>query len=165
MKSQEKTIVTVGGIVNAPVEKVWNLWTDPKHIIKWNSASDDWHTPRVENDLRVGGKFLSRMESRDGSIGFDFSGKYSKIELNKSIDYTLDDTRKVHITFESHGIKTKIAESFETELENPVEMQRSGWQSIFDNFKKHVEKSQNTDTLNLRHAAQRGSRHQPGFNA
>ena len=165
MKSIEKTIVTVGGSVNMPVEKVWNLWTDPKHIIKWNSASDDWHTPKAENDLRVGGRFLSRMESKDGKEGFDFSGKYSKIELYKCIDYTMDDNRKTHITFESHGNKTKITESFETETENPVEMQRMGWQSILDNFIKYAEKSEKTNHLYIRNTIHKGGRQYSGTNA
>jgi uncharacterized protein YndB with AHSA1/START domain len=89
MSTIEKEVITVISEVNAPVEKVWNDWTDPKHIIRWNNASEDWHTPRAENDLRVGGRFLSRMEARDGSAGFDFSGKYDRIELYKSIHYTI----------------------------------------------------------------------------
>jgi len=139
MIAKEKTIITVEAKINAPVEKVWNLWTDPEHIIHWNNASDDWHTPKAENDLRVGGKFLSRMEARDGSSGFDFTGKYNKIELHKYIDYTIGDGRKVRITFDSVGNGTKVSESFEAEQTNPVEMQHTGWQAILDNFKNYAE--------------------------
>ena len=136
----EKEVITVTVKVYAPVDKVWNHWTDPKHIIRWSNASDDWHTPRAENDLRAGGRFLSRMEARDGSVGFDFKGKYNKIVLYKSIDYTLDDGRKVQITFDTIGKGTKVTESFEAENTNPAEMQRAGWQAILENFKIHCEK-------------------------
>jgi uncharacterized protein YndB with AHSA1/START domain len=139
MTAMERTLITVEATINAPVEKVWNHWTDPKHIIGWNNASKEWHTPRAENDLRVGGKFLSRMEARDGSAGFDFGGEYSKIEQYKCIDYTIGDGRKVHITFESDIKSTKVIETFEAEQLNSVELQRSGWQSILDNFKKYSE--------------------------
>jgi uncharacterized protein YndB with AHSA1/START domain len=140
MNTSEKTKITVETLISAPVEKVWNHWTDPAHIIHWNNASDDWHTPRAENDLRVGGRFLSRMEARNGSTGFDFSGQYSKVEQNKLIEYILDDGRKVQILFESEGNKTKVIETFEAEQFHPVEMQRAGWQAILDNFKDYVEK-------------------------
>lgn len=139
MIAKEKTIITVEAKINAQVEKVWNLWTDPKHIIHWNNASEDWHTPKAENDLRVGGKFLSRMEARDGSSGFDFTGKYNKIELYNSIDYTIGDGRKVHITFDYVGNGTKVSESFEAEQTNTIEMQHAGWQAILDNFKHYAE--------------------------
>ena len=101
MTAIERTVITIKATIKSPVKKVWNLWTEPRHIVHWNNASNDWHTPRAENDLRVGGKFLSRMEARDGSTGFDFSGEYSKVEQNKCIDYTIADGRKVHITFDS----------------------------------------------------------------
>lgn len=135
------TAITVRVIVNAPVQKAWEFWTEPKHIINWNNASDDWHTTKAENDLRAGGKFLSRMEARDGSMGFDFSGKYSKIETLKLIEYILDDDRKVLLRFEPVGEKTMLTEVFEAEHENTVEMQKSGWQAILDNYKKYVETS------------------------
>ena len=139
MNTTGKKIITVEVKVNVPIEKAWSFWTDPKHIIKWNNASDEWHTPKAENDLRAGGRFLSRMEAIDGSAGFDFTGKYNKIELNKSIDYAIDDGRKVHIMFDSAGNDTKVTESFEAENTNPVEMQRAGWQAILNNFKKYAE--------------------------
>ena len=139
METQEKTIITVQNIVNAPVEKVWEYWTKPEHITKWNNASDDWHTPRAENDLRVGGSFASRMEAKDGSFGFDFGGVYDDVRKNEYIEYTIGDGRKVEITFSSRGNETKVVEKFEAESTNPVEMQKGGWQAILDNFKKYTE--------------------------
>ena len=139
MKTNEKTVITVEATVNAPVEKVWKLWNGPEHITKWNSASEDWHTPRAENDLRTGGSFSCRMEAKDGSFGFDFGGKYDKVVTNETIEYTMDDDRKVAISFTSLDGKTKITESFDAESENPVEMQRDGWQAIMNNFKSYAE--------------------------
>jgi uncharacterized protein YndB with AHSA1/START domain len=106
----------------------------------WNYASDDWHSPFAENDLSVGGKFLSRMEAKDGSFGFDFSGVYDDVRINESISYTLDDGRKVSITFISQENETKIIQTFEAENTNPIELQKQGWQAILDNFKKYTEK-------------------------
>ena len=142
METVNKTTITVQGTINAPVEKVWKFWTTPEHITKWNKASDDWHTPFAENDLRVGGKFLSRMEARDGSFGFDFGGVYDKIKVNELIEYTLGDGRKVIINFKSNGNETKVVETFEAENENSIEIQRGGWQAILDNFKKYVEEGE-----------------------
>lgn len=133
------TVITVAATVNAPVEKVWATWNGPEHIVKWCSASEDWHTPRAENDLRTGGSFSSRMEAKDGSFGFDFGGVYDKVETNKLIGYTMGDGRKVSIFFEAEGNTTRITESFDAELENPVEVQQGGWQAILDNFKKYTE--------------------------
>ncbi|MEP7256431.1 MAG: SRPBCC family protein, partial [Ferruginibacter sp.] len=135
----QTTNISIENTVNAPVEKVWQYWTTPEHICKWNNASADWHTPRAENDLRVGGKFSSRMEARDGSFGFDFGGVYDEVKTNEVIAYTLADGRKVKIIFTSQGNTTKVAETFDAENENPVEMQRGGWQAILDNFKKYTE--------------------------
>ena len=131
--------VTVKATVNAPVEKIWEYWTEPKHITKWNNASDDWHTPIAENDLTVGGKFLTRMEAKDGSFGFDFGGIYDEVKLNELISYTMGDGRKVTITFKAQGNETEVIETFDAETSNPVEMQQAGWQAILDNFKKYVE--------------------------
>jgi uncharacterized protein YndB with AHSA1/START domain len=131
--------ITVRALINAPVQKVWEYWTNPQHIIHWNNASPDWHTPRAENDLRAGGKFVSRMEARDGSMGFDFSGKYNKVKHQKIIELTLDDDRKVQVRFDPDGNKTMITEVFDAEQENTVELQKTGWQAILDNFKKYVE--------------------------
>jgi len=134
-----KTVITVEATVNAPVEKVWECWGNPQHITQWCNASDDWHAPRAENDLRTGGKFSTRMEAKDGSFGFDFGGQYDEVKTNELITYTMDDGRKVKINFTSLGDTTKVVESFDAEDENPVEMQQGGWQSILDNFKKYTE--------------------------
>ncbi len=137
MQTTEK--ITVNATVNAPVEKVWKLWTSPEDIIKWNTASPDWHTPRAENDLKVGGRFSSRMEAKDGSFGFDFWGVYTDVRENEFIAYTMGDDRKVTISFTQNGNQTEISETFEAESQNPAEMQRFGWQAILNSFKKYAE--------------------------
>jgi len=139
METQEKTIITVENTVNAPVKKVWEYWTKPEHITKWNNASDDWHTPWVKADLREGGSFVARMEAKDGSMGFDFGGVYDVLRPNEYIEYTIGDGRKVKINFSAQGNTTKVIESFEAENTNPLEMQRGGWQAILNNFKKYTE--------------------------
>lgn len=141
METGKNLSVTIEATIHAPVEKVWNYWTEPNHITQWNHASDDWHTPYAENDLRAGGKFLSRMEAKDGSFGFDFGGVYDEVRLHEVIAYTLGDERKVHITFLGQGNETKVISTFEAENTNPIEMQKAGWQAILDNFKKYVENS------------------------
>lgn len=149
MRTTENENVTVETLINAPVEKVWELWTDPKHIIHWNYASDDWHSPHAENDLRTGGRFVSRMEAKDGSIGFDFSGQYIRVEKHKIIEYNLDDNRKVKVTFASEGNQTKLTEIFEAEQSNPVQLQKEGWQAILDNFRKYAEASGKLEPLHF----------------
>ena len=134
-----KTMITVETRVKVPVEKAWKLWTSPEHIMKWNQASDDWHTTKAENDLKPGGKFLSRMEARDGSFGFDFVGTYDFVKTNELIEYTMGDGRKAKITFSKDGNETRIVTTFEAETVNSVEMQKGGWQAISNNFKKYVE--------------------------
>ena len=125
--------------VESDADKVWEYWTNPEHITKWNHASDDWHSPRGINDLREGGRFNIRMEAKDGSSGFDFEGEYTEVVPNQKISYIMDDGRKVEIVFEDLGNKTRVTESFDPESENSLEMQRSGWQAILDNFKKYTE--------------------------
>jgi uncharacterized protein YndB with AHSA1/START domain len=139
METQEKTMITVQNTIDAPVEKVWEFWTKPEHITQWCNASDDWHTPRAENDLRTGGNFVTRMEAKDGSMGFDFGGVYDDVRNNEYIEYTMSDGRKVKITFSAQGNKTKVVESFDPESTNSLEMQKGGWQAILDNFKKYTE--------------------------
>ncbi len=139
METQEKTVLTVQSTVNAPVTKVWEYWSKPEHIKNWCAASDDWHAPKAENDLRVGGNFSTRMEAKDGSFGFDFGGVYDAVDTNKYIEYTMGDGRKVKVWFTDEGNSTKIVESFEAEDTNPLEMQQGGWQAIMDNFKKYTE--------------------------
>lgn len=141
METAEKITVTVESIINAPVEKVWKYWNEPSHITKWCAASDDWHAPFAENDLRVDGQFKTTMAAKDGSFSFDFGGVYTKVEEHKAIDYTMGDGRKVQIQFSSEGNKTKVVETFDPENMHPVDFQRAGWQAILDNFKKHTEEN------------------------
>ena len=135
----EKTIITVKAIVNAPIAKAWKLYTDPKHIVKWNTPSEDWHTTKAENDLKVGGKFLSRMEAKDGSFGFDFSGVYNEVKLNETIVYTIDDGRNVSVNFTEDKNTTTVVIIFDAETQNSIEMQKGGWQSILNCFKNYAE--------------------------
>ncbi len=135
-----KVKITVQVSVKATKEKVWKVWTTPSNIINWNTASEDWHTTKAENDLKVGGKFLYRMEAKDGSFGFDFGGVYYAVKTNELIAYTMDDGRTSIITFEQKGNETTIIQTFEAETENPIELQQNGWQAIMDNFKKYIEK-------------------------
>lgn len=136
---ETKKVITVQNTINAPVSKVWQYWTTPAHITQWNNASDDWHTPWAKNDLKAGGTFTSRMEARDGSVGFEFGGVYDVVKENEFIAYTMDDGRKVEITFTASGETTGISESFEAETQHAEDMQRSGWQAILDNFKNYTE--------------------------
>lgn len=131
--------VEIEAVINADVKKVWEYWTEPKHITNWNFASDDWWCPRAENDLRNGGKFVSRMEARDGSFGFDFGGTYEEVIPLKKISYVMDDNRRVETTFEDMGGKTKVKTIFDAETQHPVEMQKEGWQAILNNFRKYIE--------------------------
>ncbi|QIK60131.1 polyketide cyclase [Dysgonomonas sp. HDW5A] len=137
--AKHRDIVTVQVLVDASIDTVWKCWTTPADIIKWNNASDDWHTPEASNDLRKGGKFSYRMEAKDASMGFDFGGVYSDIIDKQEINYTLEDGRKTKITFIEVDNKVQVIESFEAEDINSIEMQRQGWQAILDNFQKYVE--------------------------
>ena len=139
MDDNAHTKITIEASIHATPEQVWQCWTLPEHITKWNQASDDWHTPHAENDLRVGGRFSSRMESKDGKYGFDFGGVYDAVEPYHIIAYTIGDGRTVHITMEPVGSGTHVVETFEAESQNSIERQRQGWQAILDNFKRYVE--------------------------
>ncbi|SDG61326.1 SRPBCC family protein [Chitinophaga filiformis] len=139
MTTTTKTAITVETTIQAPVAKVWEYWNQPEHIKQWAFASDDWHVPASENDLRTGGKFSTTMAAKDGSFSFDFGGVYTQVKEHKLIEYTLGDERKVSILFSSIGDATKIVETFEAEDTHSVEMQQSGWQAILDNFKKYTE--------------------------
>ena len=132
-------MITVKCKVEASIEEVWRFWTTPEHITKWNNASEDWHTPYAENDLRVGGKFKSIMASKDGTMSFDFEGEYIEIKTHSFIEYKLADGRKVDVYFIGLEDGVEIIESFDPENENSEEMQRAGWQAILDNFKKYTE--------------------------
>ncbi|UCS92008.1 SRPBCC family protein [Echinicola marina] len=131
--------ITIKTTVHAPVEKVWRYWTEPEHITKWNAANDEWHCPNASNDLKKGGVFTARMEAKDGSMGFDFSGVYLDVVQEKLITYELEDGRNVRVIFKTEGDTSLIEETFDPESSNPVEMQKTGWQAILDNFKKYVE--------------------------
>jgi uncharacterized protein YndB with AHSA1/START domain len=147
MITTERAVIAVSSTINAPVEKVWELWTEPRHIMQWNNASDDWFTPSSFNDLRMGGTFTSRMESRDGKYGFDFGGEYTKVEPHKLIEYVMGDGRKVSTLFESQGDETIVTTNFDAEETNSVEMQQGGWQAILNNFKKYVERSERMEPV------------------
>ena len=134
-------LITVTTTINAPVEKVWEVWTSPVHIMHWNNASADWQTTFAENDLKNDGKFSSRMEAKDGSFGFDFWGVYDKVKEHEQIAYTMGDGRKANTSFAADGDSTTVTTVFEAESQNPVEMQKIGWQNILDNFKAYAEKA------------------------
>ncbi len=133
------TTLTVSVTANVPVEKAWKHFTSPDAIVQWYHASEDWHAPKALNDLTIGGIFFTRMESKDGSMGFDFTGTYTAIEMHKLIAFLLPDGRKVSVTFSEEGSATTIIETFDAETLNPVDLQRAGWQSILDNFKHFTE--------------------------
>ena len=139
--SPEETLlkITVETVVNAKLNKVWEAWSNPEDIKQWNTAQDDWHTTMSTVDLREGGKFLSRMEAKDGSEGFNFEGTYTRIVPVQIIEYRMSDGREVKVEFVERGGGTLVKETFDAETENPPELQRTGWQAILDNFRRHVE--------------------------
>lgn len=138
-----KPSITVTTTIKAPIDKVWACWTEPEHIVHWNSASEDWHSPSASNDLQAGGSFSYRMEAKDGSVGFDFGGVYEQVDRHAYISYAMSDGRRVRIEFSSDDTHTTtITETFETEDVHPLDMQEAGWQAILDNFKRYTE-SQN----------------------
>lgn len=134
------TAFIVTAFVEGTMEQVWDKWTNPQHIIHWNFASDDWCCPRASNDLVVGGKFNTRMESKDGSMGFDFEGVYTAINPYKQIDYVLADERTISVQFEEVAGGIQVTEIVDPEHENPMEMQQAGWQAILNNFKRYAER-------------------------
>lgn len=135
------TLISVEVTINANVETVWEKFTKPEHIVQWNAASADWHTPSASNDLTPGGRFTYRMEARDGSVGFDLGGVYEVVIPNDRLRYRLDDGRLVHVLLvaEANETQTRLVELFETETMNPPELQKQGWQAILNNFKQYVE--------------------------
>jgi len=136
---KDKIIIQVS--VSADIEKVWDYYTLPEHITKWNFASDDWQCPHASNDMRVGGKYLARMEAKDGSFGFDFEAVYDQIIVGERFSYTMPDGREVQVIFNDADGKTEVSISFDAETENPLEMQRAGWLAILNNFKKYTERN------------------------
>jgi len=131
--------ITITAWVEAPLDKVWAYWTQPEHIMNWNHASDDWHCPKAVNDLVKGGEFHYTMAAKDGSFSFDFNGTYEEIHPGVSIDYFIEDGRKVSVQFQSEGEGVRVTSAFEPEEVNSMEVQKAGWQAILDNFKKCVE--------------------------
>ena len=135
----EATEITVEALINAPLDKVWITWNTPTDVMKWNAASEDWHTTHSEIDLKIGGRFSYRMEAKDGSFGFDFWGIYSQIEDPNFLEIFLGDGRKMTVYFAMDGDQTRVKEVFEAETENTIELQKNGWQAILNNFKKYIE--------------------------
>lgn len=132
--------ITVKSSVNAGLDKVWDYYNEPAHVQQWNAAHESWHCPKAENDLREGGRFSYRMEARDGSFGFDFGGVYDSVKPKESFSYTMDDQRKVVVSFIPEGeAQTNVVVMFDPEAQNPAEMQEQGWQAILDNFKNYAE--------------------------
>ena len=131
--------VVIESLVNRPRQLVWTCYNQPEHIVKWNFASEDWRCPRAEVDLRAGGRLNSRMEAKDGSFGFDFEAIYDEVLDGVLVAYTLSDGRQVQTTFEDSGAATRVTTRFDAESQNPVDMQRAGWQAILDNFARYVE--------------------------
>ncbi len=137
---QSKTVVLkVSAEVEVPVEKAWELFNTPEHIVNWNAASPDWHTPRANNDLRTGGSFSYRMEARDGSFGFDFAGEYTEVVPMTSFAYKMEDGRTARVEFHPIETGTLVITQFDAENSNPLEMQQNGWQAILDNFRRYAE--------------------------
>ena len=136
--------ITIETIVNAALRTVWDAWNNPADIRQWNTAQDDWHTTRSEVDLREGGKFLARMEAKDGSSGFDFEGTYTRVVPERLIAFAMSDGREVEIEFSEVPGGVQVRETFDAETENSPELQRAGWQSILDSFRRHVEAKQAT---------------------
>ena len=134
--------ITIHAIVSADRQKVWDFYTQPEHITRWNFASEDWQCPAASNDLRVGGKYFARMEANDGSFGFDFEAIYNEIVIGERFVYTMTDGRQVNVTLESLGKQTDITVTFDAETQNSIELQESGWQAILNNFKKYVERQE-----------------------
>ena len=130
--------ITIETTVHATIDKVWRAYTSPEDIIKWNAASDDWHTTSSSVELRVGGTFSSRMEAKDGSFGFDFVGTYTKIIPNELIEYDFFD-RSASVKFMQTEDGVKVSITFIAETEHSVEEQEQGWQAILNKFATHVE--------------------------
>ena len=131
--------ISIETVIKSDLDTVWFAWTNPEDIKQWNAASEDWHTTESTVDLREGGTFFSRMEAKDGSMGFDFGGTFSKVIENQLIEYSMEDGRSVVVEFSRVENAVKVEEKFEAESQNEAEQQRQGWQSILDSFAKHVE--------------------------
>jgi uncharacterized protein YndB with AHSA1/START domain len=142
MNIEELENITISVVVQAPIEHIWTCFTEPRHIINWHVASGDWYCPSANNDFKAGGRFSYRMEANDGSVGFDFSGMYDEVKTHELIRYTLDDNRKVEVSFsEKANNQIKLIEVFEAEDTNFLELQEFGWQNMLNRFKEYVEHS------------------------
>lgn len=131
--------ITIQATIDAPVTKVWDYWTKPEHITGWNFASDDWQCPNATNDVRVGGRYMARMEAKDGSFGFDFEAIYDEVVANNRLVYTMTDGRQVATEFKDQDGRTGVTTTFDADPTHDAEMQRAGWQAIMDNFKRYAE--------------------------
>ncbi len=134
-----KDRITVQTKIQAPIEKVWRFYTESKYVVEWNFATDEWHCPKAENDLQKGGEFNLRMEAKDGSMGFDFTGKYEEVIPNELISYKIADGRSVDVEFSESKNEVSLKQTFDAEGTNSDEQQKNGWQAILNNFKKYVE--------------------------
>lgn len=134
--AQEK--ISIRSTVSASRQKVWNYYTQPEHITKWNFADPSWHCPSATNDLKVGGRYVARMEAKDGSFGFDFDAVYTEINIGENFTYEFGG-RFATVEFIESGGQTEVIITFDPESENSIELQRAGWQSILDNFKNYTE--------------------------
>ena len=132
-------MITVQNTINASIDKVWDLWTSPEHIMNWNIPFEDWHTPYSENDLKVGGKFKFTMAAKNESERFDFEGVYTRIEKFSWIEYRLLDNRTANVHFEDKGTQVKLTETFEPEAKNSEETQKQFCSAVIQNFKEYVE--------------------------
>lgn len=142
MSTESNSKISTFAEIEAPINQVWTAYTSPRHVVKWNFASPDWHCPKAKNELKPGGKFSYRMEAKDGSVGFDFEGVFQKINPNEGLSYVMEDGRQVEVILEETNSKTGITVNFDPEKINSEELQKGGWQAILDNFKKHVEEIQ-----------------------
>ncbi|WP_297332981.1 SRPBCC family protein [Flavobacterium sp.] len=131
--------ITVTATVDADAAKAWQCYTQPEHITQWNFASDDWQCPWAENDMKPGGKYIARMEAKDGSMGFDFEAVYDEVNPGESFTYTMPDGRRVDVTFTENKNVTDVTVVFDPENIHPVDFQKAGWQAILDNYKKYTE--------------------------
>ena len=131
--------ITVSATIHAGIKKVWDYYTKPEHITKWNFAHPSWHCPSASNDMRPRGKYSARMEAKDGSFGFDFEATYDEVTHGENFTYTMPNGRQVTVVFKGNDDQTEVDVTFDPETENPVEMQKAGWQAILDNFKQYAE--------------------------
>lgn len=133
------TPITVSVLVHTTAERAWDAFTNPTAITQWNFASAEWHCPKAQNELTVGGTFSYRMEARDGSFGFDFAGTFIALTPAKHLRFSMGEDREVDVTFEAEGAGTRVSQSFTPEATHSLEEQRSGWQAIMDNYKAYAE--------------------------